>query len=294
MYIKKYKINLILLAITILITINNVNAESLSYDTMNDLNLAYVYNYNITDNTAKNQNILNNRSERNVGGYYFTKFTYTLNGANNIRLRYNANSNLNGKYNIYFTVIANNNDVSNYNAVITRGNIEYPCTFNNTWSHNDSNETGLTVSSNNGVLSYICKNVEIFPSSQIDIRLMNETNNWGTEQSFAISKNITIQKEESISNSLKEQTNEIINPDISEESKQEIDDTKLNEYEGKEQELNDIVKNTDFSNVGINMDLKTTGFIWKIIERIKNSSVTFSAFIINILSLGVIKLIFAR
>ena len=294
MYIKKYKIMIIAIAITMILTYKSVNAESLSYDTMNDLNLAYVYNYHITENTARNQNILNNRLERNVGGYYFTKFTYTLNGANHIRLRYNSNSNLNGKYNIYFTVIANNNDVSNYNAVITRGNIEYPCTFNNTWSHKDSDETGLTVSNNNGVLSYICKNVEIFPSSQIDIRLMNDTGFWGTEQSFAISKYITLQKEESISNSIKDQTNEIVNPDISEESKQEIDDSTFNEYEGKEQELNDILKNTDFSNVGINIDMTTSGFIWNIIERIKNSSVEVSAFVINSLSLGVIKLIFAR
>ena len=294
MYIKKYKFFIIAIALIMILSFNNVNAESLSFNTMNDLNLAYAYNYNITNNTNPNQNILNNRSERNVGGYYFTKFTYTLNGANHIRLRFNANSSLNGKYNIYFTVIANNNDVSNYNAIITRGSIEYPCSFSNSWGQNDSNETGLTVSKNNAVLSYVCKNVEIYPTSQIDIRLMNETSNWGTEQSFAISKYITLQKEDSINNSIKDQTNEIINPDISEESKQEVDDSKFNEYDGKEQELNDIVKNTDFSNVGINLDLNTTGFIWNIIERIKNSSVEFSAFIINILSLGVIKLIFAR
>lgn len=189
-----------------LLFFENVFAESLNFDTMKDLNLAYAYNYNITNNTTLNQNIINNRSERNVGGYYFTRFSYTLNGANHIRFRYNSNSNLNGKYNIYFTVIANNNDVSNYNAVITRGTIEYPCTFRNTWSHNDSDETGLTVSNNNGVLSYICKNVEIYPTSQIDIRLMNETSNWGTEQSFAISRYITIQGVDDISSSINNQT----------------------------------------------------------------------------------------
>ena len=294
MYIKKYKNLIIALTMIIFFSFNNVKAESINFNTMTDLNFAYAYNYNITNNTSENQNILNNRYERNVGNYYYTKFTYTLKGTNHIRLRYNANNNLNGKYNIYFTVVANNNDVSNYNAIITRGTIEYPCSFNNTWSHSDSDETGLTVSNNNGVLSYVCKNVEIYPTSQIDIRLMNETGNWGTEQSFAISKFITLQKEDSISNSIDNQTNEIINPDISEESKQEIDDSKFNDYEGKEQELNDIVKNTDFSNVGINMESNTTSFIWNIIERIKNSSVEFSAFIINILSLGVIKLIFAR
>lgn len=265
MYIKKSKYLIITLTMIILFSFNRVNAlevipdQFVGYDYNNISNKGTVELYNKNNRQWYIPNIKNSN-------YVYVRIDYSQ-----------VPVKINGKGNIKFSLKSFKPILQvNFNYTATEG---IPCEIQR------GNEE------QNNFTTVICKNVPLKSnmSYYIKINLNNESgSSYSSTSTVWISKDIQFEKSELGT------IEDLNDKDISEESKQEIDDTKLNDYEGKEQELNDIVKNTDFSNVGINLDLNTNNFIWNIIERIKNSSIEFSVFIINILSLGVIKLIFAR
>lgn len=92
----------------------------------------------------------------------------------------------------------------------------------------------------------------------------------------------------------KEQHEEIMNSDISEEDKELPDDSKYQDYNNTENDLKDKVNEADMSVISIGIDAKSSSWIWNTLTNlIKSHSAIFGMFI-AILSIGIIKLALGR
>ncbi len=92
----------------------------------------------------------------------------------------------------------------------------------------------------------------------------------------------------------KEQHEELMNSDISEEDKELPDDSKYQDYTDTENSLKDKVNEADMSVISIGIDSNSSSFVWDTLTRlIQSHSVIFGMFI-AILSIGIIKLALGR
>ena len=91
-----------------------------------------------------------------------------------------------------------------------------------------------------------------------------------------------------------QQNEEIINSDIDDTTKEDVDQTQYNNYKSKEQQLMGVTNGTNLNDLDIGIDANTSGTIWQLITRIiKQNNKIFGLFI-SILSIGIIKIALAR
>lgn len=91
-----------------------------------------------------------------------------------------------------------------------------------------------------------------------------------------------------------QQHEEIMEEDIDSTSKQNVDETKYNDYKQKEDTLMQTGNNADLSGLSIGIDTGTSETIWQLITRIIQSNAKVFGLFISILSIGIIKLALAR
>lgn len=91
-----------------------------------------------------------------------------------------------------------------------------------------------------------------------------------------------------------ENHDELMNEDIDSTSKQNVDETKYNDYKQKEDTLMQTGNNADLSGLSIGIDTGTSNTIWQLITRIIQSNAKVFGLFISILSIGIIKLALAR
>lgn len=87
---------------------------------------------------------------------------------------------------------------------------------------------------------------------------------------------------------------EMNNADISNNDKQQVDQTEYNNYKNKETSLINTANQADLSNLQIGIDTNTSGTIWDLITRIIQSNAKIFTLFIAILSIGIIKIALAR
>ena len=87
---------------------------------------------------------------------------------------------------------------------------------------------------------------------------------------------------------------DIINADIPDSSKEDLDDSSYQDYQGAEDDLMDSVGEADLSSVDIAIDGDSSNFIWDTITDIFQSHPLIMSTVIAILSIGIIKLALGR
>lgn len=99
---------------------------------------------------------------------------------------------------------------------------------------------------------------------------------------------------ESVEATIKEETDKIINSDISDNDKELPDDSSYNDYNGAEQNLLDKTKDIDLNTLDIGIDVNSSKWVWNTLTSfIQSHTVVFGIFI-SILSIGIIKLALGR
>lgn len=92
----------------------------------------------------------------------------------------------------------------------------------------------------------------------------------------------------------KNQHDEFMNSDLSEEDKQKPNDDGYKNYTESENELKDKMNQADLGNISIGLDANSSSWVWDTLTRlIQSHSVVFGMFI-AILSIGIIKLALGR
>lgn len=86
----------------------------------------------------------------------------------------------------------------------------------------------------------------------------------------------------------------ITDMDIPESSKEDLDDSSYQDYQGAEDNLLDSVGEADLSNIDIAIDSDSSNFIWDTITDIFQSHPLIMSTVIAILSIGIIKLALGR
>lgn len=86
----------------------------------------------------------------------------------------------------------------------------------------------------------------------------------------------------------------MMNEDIDSTSKQNVDETKYNDYKQKEDTLMQTGANADLSGLNIGIDTGTSETIWQLITRIIQQNAKIFGLFISILSIGIIKVALAR
>ena len=86
----------------------------------------------------------------------------------------------------------------------------------------------------------------------------------------------------------------MMNTDIDSTSKQNVDETKYNDYKQKEDTLMQTGANADLSGLNIGIDTGTSSTIWDLITRIIQQNAKIFGLFISILSIGIIKIALAR
>lgn len=87
---------------------------------------------------------------------------------------------------------------------------------------------------------------------------------------------------------------DITNMDIPESSKEDLDDSSYQDYQGAEDDLMNSVGEADLSNIDIAIDADSSNFIWDTITEIFQSHPLILSTVIAILSIGIIKLALGR
>ncbi len=86
----------------------------------------------------------------------------------------------------------------------------------------------------------------------------------------------------------------ITNMDIPESSKEDLDDSSYQDYQGAEDDLMDSVGEADLSSIDIAIDEDSSNFIWDTITDIFQSNPLIMSTVIALLSIGIIKLALGR
>lgn len=92
----------------------------------------------------------------------------------------------------------------------------------------------------------------------------------------------------------KEQHDELMNSDISEEDKELPDDSKYQDYTSTEDSLKDKVNQADLSVVSIGIDANSSNWVWNTLTNLIQSNAVIFGMFIAILSIGIIKLALGR
>ena len=146
----------------------------------------------------------------------------------------------------------------------------------------------------NGILYYSYRSNSTFGLDSISISKIGESN----DVSGLIEQNdIIINQNQNFINNQKETNNkldDIYDSDLSDNDKEQVDDTTLNEYENAENDVLDQINDVDLDNIDISMDVNSTNFIWDLITDIFNSHPVIMSTVIAILSIGIIKLALGR
>lgn len=87
---------------------------------------------------------------------------------------------------------------------------------------------------------------------------------------------------------------EIMNTDIDNTTKQNVDETQVNDYKTQETNLMNTANQADLTSLQIGIDGNTSSTIWELITRIIQSNAKIFGLFISILSIGIIKLALAR
>lgn len=95
-------------------------------------------------------------------------------------------------------------------------------------------------------------------------------------------------------NAIINKQDEMINMDIDNTSKQNVDETQYNDYKNKENQLMGYTSENNLSSLNIGIDANTSETIWQLITRIIQSNAKVFSLFISILSIGIIKIALAR
>lgn len=95
-------------------------------------------------------------------------------------------------------------------------------------------------------------------------------------------------------NETNDKLDDITDMDIPDSSKEDLDDSSYQDYQGAEDDLMDSVGEADLSNVDIAIDTDSSNFIWDTITDIFQSHPLIMSTVIAILSIGIIKLALGR
>lgn len=135
-----------------------------------------------------------------------------------------------------------------------------------------------------------CTNVRVIPT---DITIPDNAN----YIRFSIRKDSNLPQFEICKNgnqAMVDNQQEIIDSDIDEEDKEQVDKTEYNNYKSKEDNLMNTANQADLSNLNIGIDTNASSSIWQIITRIIQSNAKIFTLFISILSIGIIKIALAR
>lgn len=118
------------------------------------------------------------------------------------------------------------------------------------------------------------------------------------QNSQIINQNTTIINQNNQQLQEQQETNDkldnITDMDIPESSKEDLDDSTYQDYQGAEDNLLDSVGEADLSNIDIAIDSDSSNFIWDTITDIFQSHPLIMSTVIAILSIGIIKLALGR
>lgn len=112
-----------------------------------------------------------------------------------------------------------------------------------------------------------------------------------TQNSQIINQNTQIINSQNETN---DKLDNITDMDIPESSKEDLDDSTYQDYQGAEDNLLDSVGEADLSNIDIAIDSDSSNFIWDTITDIFQSHPLIMSTVIAILSIGIIKLALGR
>ena len=118
------------------------------------------------------------------------------------------------------------------------------------------------------------------------------------QNSQIINQNTTIINQNNQQLQEQQETNDkldnITDMDIPESSKEDLDDSTYQDYQGAQDNLLDSVGEADLSNIDIAIDSDSSTFIWDTITDIFQSHPLIMSTVIAILSIGIIKLALGR
>lgn len=167
------------------------------------------------------------------------------------------------------------------------------------------NELRFTISSNVGFLGSLERGInyglDISPIQEYTSDLYSLFQQEKSTAKIITNGTAQLQAQQDTNNKLdeqiqqdKEQHDEFMNSDISDEDKELPDDSKYQDYTDTENDLKDKVNEADMSVISIGIDANSSAWVWDTLTRlIQSNSIVFGMFI-AILSIGIIKLALGR
>ena len=205
-----------------------------------------------------------------------------------------------GSENVSSAVVTFNDKACTLNYSFSNNEILWADRYDNGTYGNDFNYFSI-----GHMTTFTCENVEIRKSDNNYFNVYFEKNTTATYMSplyLGINASSVMSESQQETNDKlnesieqdKEQHDEFMNSDLSEEDKQKPNQDGFDSYQESENELKDKMEQADLNNMSIGIDANSSSWIWDTLTRlIQSHSVVFGMFI-AILSIGIIKLALGR